>query len=106
MKKKRALPVEAKTLSRWQQDCVRLKLSLVTGVVLEGRLAGYDQYMLLLEDAETRAVYKHAVLCIEPEPARAESRTPRPGTVTVRTRRRRLSGASATQSVTAKLRLP
>jgi RNA chaperone Hfq len=89
MKKKRAVPVEAQTLSRWQQDSVRLKLSLVNGVVLEGRLAGHDQYMLLLEDAGTRAVYKHAVLRIEPKPAGAGSRPPSPGTVTVRTRRRR-----------------
>ena len=103
MKKNRAIPVEAQTLSRWQQDRARLKLSLVTGVVLEGRLTGYDQYMLLLEDAETRAVYKHAVLCIEPEPPHVGPRPPRPGNVIVRTRRRRLSGGSATPPGSHKL---
>jgi RNA chaperone Hfq len=99
MKPKRVVtPAEVQTLAKWQEESVQLKLSLINGVVLEGKLVGYDQYMLLLDGSETRAVYKHAVLRIEPEGAHARPQKTSPTTVEVRVRKRRLPGGPGAPS--------
>lgn len=92
MGEKRPIPAELQMLSRWQQDSVRLRVVLVTGVVLEGTLAGFDQYMLLLENSGMRAVYKHAIQSIDAGSGRAGLRPPTPGGVSVRVRKRRVAG--------------
>jgi len=92
MGEKRPTPAELQMLSRWQQDAARLRVVLVTGVVLEGTLAGFDQYMVLLENSGLRAVYKHAIQSIDAAPGRMGVRPPAPGPVSVRVRKRRLAG--------------
>lgn len=54
---------------------------LVNGVMLQGRVAGYDQFSLLLErEGQVQLVYKHAVSTLQPaQPLDLEPREPDAG---------------------------
>jgi host factor-I protein len=45
----------------------QMTLFLVNGVMLQGHVAGFDQFSLLLEkDGQTQLVYKHAISTLQP----------------------------------------
>jgi len=48
------------------QEQVPVSVSLVNGVELEGQIASFDQYSILLESPALHLVYKHAIIHLEP----------------------------------------
>ena len=48
------------------QEQVPVSVSLVNGVELEGQIASFDQYSILLEIPALHLVYKHAIFSIVP----------------------------------------
>jgi host factor-I protein len=49
------------------RDPERLTLFLVNGVMLQGRVAGFDQFSLMLErGGQIQLVYKHAISTLQP----------------------------------------
>src|SRR3954468_14275853 len=49
------------------RDPERMTLFLVNGVMLQGRVAGFDQFSLLLErGGQIQLVYKHAISTLQP----------------------------------------
>ena len=54
-------------LSRVSDAGVQVTMFLVNGVMLQGRIAAYDQFCMLLErDGAVQLAYKHAVSTIQP----------------------------------------
>jgi host factor-I protein len=54
-------------LSRVTEAEVQVTMFLVNGVMLQGRLAAYDLFCMLLErDGAVQLAYKHAVSTIQP----------------------------------------
>jgi host factor-I protein len=54
-------------LSRVRDAAVQVTMFLVNGVMLQGRIAAYDLFCMLLErDGYVQLVYKHAVSTIQP----------------------------------------
>ena len=54
-------------LSRVQQAEAQVTMFLVNGVMLQGRIAAYDLFCMLLErDGYVQLAYKHAVSTIQP----------------------------------------
>ena len=52
------------------RDSDRLTLYLVNGVMLQGRVAAFDQFSLLLErSCQVQLVYKHAISTLQPSHA-------------------------------------
>ena len=63
------------------RDSERMTLFLVNGVMLQGRVAGFDQFSLLLErGGQIQLVYKHALSTLQP--AHPLSLEPESGTAT------------------------
>ena len=61
----------------------RVAIFLVNGVKLEGEIKSYDRYVILMKNAVTDKVYKHAISTIMPAGARPTAaeyteRQPRP----------------------------
>ena len=55
-------------LSRVSEAAVQVTMFLVNGVSLQGRIASYDLFCMLLErDGQVQLAYKHAVSTIQPE---------------------------------------
>jgi host factor-I protein len=49
------------------RDVADMTLFLVNGVMLQGRLAGFDQFSILLErEGQVQLVYKHAISTLQP----------------------------------------
>ena len=49
------------------KDSAPMTLFLVNGVMLQGNVAGYDQFSVLLErDGQLQLVYKHAISTLQP----------------------------------------
>ena len=49
------------------RDAAPMTLFLVNGVMLQGQVAGFDQFCLLLErDEQLQLVYKHAISTLQP----------------------------------------
>jgi host factor-I protein len=49
------------------RDQERMTLFLVNGVMLQGHIAGFDQFALLLErGGQVQLVYKHAISTLQP----------------------------------------
>jgi len=48
------------------QEQVPVSMSLVNGIELEGQIASFDQYSILLEIPALHLVYKHAIFSIVP----------------------------------------
>jgi host factor-I protein len=54
-------------LSAAARDQERMTLFLVNGVMLQGHIAGFDQFALLLErGGQVQLVYKHAISTLQP----------------------------------------
>ena len=54
-------------LARVSEAHVQVTMFLVNGVMLQGRLAAYDLFCMLLErDGAVQLAYKHAVSTIQP----------------------------------------
>jgi host factor-I protein len=60
------------------RDQERMTLFLVNGVMLQGAVAGYDQFSLLLErGGQVQLVYKHAISTLQPaHPLKLEQEPP------------------------------
>lgn len=106
----RAPPAQHRFLTELANDRRTVAIFLVNGLKLEGRIASFDDYAILLEGEMSDHVYKHAISTIQPltlaaarsagavkksaprAPAEievaAKPRTPRQPTIVVRTKRR------------------
>jgi host factor-I protein len=49
-----------------RQEQVQVSVYLVNGIKLQGQIESYDQYVVLLKNAVTQMVYKHAISTIVP----------------------------------------
>ena len=105
----RAQPAQYRFLTELAQERRTVAVFLVNGLKLEGRIASFDDYAILLEGEKSDHVYKHAVSTIQPllgaagkvkgvaktpltraapQFAAAAERKPRQPTIVVRTKRR------------------
>ncbi len=53
-------------LTQMVQERRTVDVFLISGVKLEGEIVAFDEYVILLKDAITDMVYKHAVSTIQP----------------------------------------
>lgn len=53
-------------LNTLRQEQVQVSVYLVNGIKLQGYVDSYDQYVVLLKNAVTQMVYKHAISTIVP----------------------------------------
>jgi len=53
-------------LNTLRQEQVQVSVYLVNGIKLQGYIDSYDQYVVLLKNAITQMVYKHAISTIVP----------------------------------------
>lgn len=53
-------------LNALRQEQVQVSVYLVNGIKLQGHIESYDQYVVLLKNAVTQMVYKHAISTIVP----------------------------------------
>jgi host factor-I protein len=105
-----AAPAQVRFLTEMVRERRLVAIFLINGLKLEGRIASFDDYVLLLEGDMADHVYKHAISTIQPlagagaaveadaktgQPAviahfaaAAEERKPRQPTVVVRPKRR------------------
>ena len=49
-----------------RQEQVQVSIYLVNGIKLQGHIESFDQYVVLLKNAVTQMVYKHAISTIVP----------------------------------------
>jgi host factor-I protein len=49
-----------------RQEQVQVSVYLVNGIKLQGQIESFDQYVVLLKNAITQMVYKHAISTIVP----------------------------------------
>ena len=49
-----------------RQEQVQVSVYLVNGIKLQGHIESFDQYVVLLKNAVTHMVYKHAISTIVP----------------------------------------
>jgi host factor-I protein len=49
-----------------RQEQVQVSVYLVNGIKLQGHIESFDQYVVLLKNAVTQMVYKHAISTIVP----------------------------------------
>lgn len=62
----RGAPVQQAFLDELIRSRTRVSIFLVNGVKLEGEIRSYDRYVILMKNAVTDKVYKHAVSTIMP----------------------------------------
>jgi len=65
-KSARSAPVQQAFLDELIRSRTRVSIFLVNGVRLEGEIRSYDRYVILMKNAVTDKVYKHAVSTIMP----------------------------------------
>ncbi len=53
-------------MTHWVKEHTRVALFLVNGVRIEGEIAAFDDYVILVKGEMTDQVYKHAVSTIQP----------------------------------------
>jgi len=53
-------------LTALRQEQVQVSVYLVNGIKLQGYIDSYDQYVVLLKNAVTQMVYKHAISTVVP----------------------------------------
>lgn len=58
-------------LNSLRKDRVPVSIFLVNGIKLQGQIESFDQYVIMLKNATSQMVYKHAVSTVVP------SRNPR-----------------------------
>lgn len=71
----RAALVQQAFLDELIKTHTRVSIFLVNGVKLEGEIKSYDRYVILMKNAVTDKVYKHAVSTIMPMSARPTAET-------------------------------
>jgi len=49
-----------------RQEQVQVSVYLVNGIKLQGQIESFDQYVVLLKNAVTQMVYKHAISTVVP----------------------------------------
>ncbi|MBF0470457.1 MAG: RNA chaperone Hfq [Gammaproteobacteria bacterium] len=64
MKKGQAL--QEPYLNALRRERVPVSIYLVNGIKLQGQIASFDQFVILLKNAVSQMVYKHAVSTIVP----------------------------------------
>ena len=74
-------PLQDQFLSAAVREQQAITLFLVNGVMLQGQVAAFDQFCLLLErDGQLQLVYKHAISTLQPaEPLQLGDREPEAG---------------------------
>ncbi|MFN7085498.1 MAG: RNA chaperone Hfq [Burkholderiales bacterium] len=71
---------QTRFLTQMMEERKRVAIFLVSGVRLEGEIVAFDQFVILLKDATTDTVYKHAISTIQPvEGTRPAAGRPREG---------------------------
>jgi host factor-I protein len=53
-------------LNALRQEQVQVSVYLVNGIKLQGHIESFDQYVVLLKNAVTQMVYKHAISTVVP----------------------------------------
>jgi host factor-I protein len=53
-------------LSALRKEQVQVSVYLVNGIKLQGHIESFDQYVVLLKNAITQMVYKHAISTVVP----------------------------------------
>lgn len=53
-------------LNALRQEQVQVSVYLVNGIKLQGYIENFDQYVVLLRNAVTQMVYKHAISTVVP----------------------------------------
>lgn len=53
-------------LSALRQEQVQVSVYLVNGIKLQGQIENFDQYVVLLRNAVTQMIYKHAISTVVP----------------------------------------
>lgn len=64
-------------LTALRKERVPVSIYLVNGIKLQGHVESFDQYVVLLKNAVTQMVYKHAISTVVP--ARAVNLRPEQG---------------------------
>jgi host factor-I protein len=60
-----------------RQEQVQVSVYLVNGIKLQGHIESFDQYVVLLKNAVTQMVYKHAISTVVPaRPVTIQHRAP------------------------------
>ncbi len=53
-------------LNALRQEQVQVSIYLVNGIKLQGHIESFDQYVVLLRNAVTQMIYKHAISTVVP----------------------------------------
>jgi host factor-I protein len=53
-------------LNALRQEQVQVSIYLVNGIKLQGHIENFDQYVVLLRNAVTQMIYKHAISTVVP----------------------------------------
>lgn len=53
-------------LNALRQEQVQVSVYLVNGIKLQGHIDNFDQYVVLLRNAVTQMIYKHAISTVVP----------------------------------------
>jgi len=53
-------------LNSLRKDRVPVSIFLVNGIKLQGQIESFDQYVIMLKNATSQMVYKHAVSTVVP----------------------------------------
>lgn len=61
-----ALNLQDSFLNTLRKERVPVSVFLKTGIKLQGTITSFDQYIVMLKNVETQAVYKHAISTISP----------------------------------------
>ena len=62
----KGLQLQDPFLNALRQEAVQVSVYLVNGIKLQGQVESFDQYVVLLKNAVTQMVYKHAISTIVP----------------------------------------
>lgn len=62
----RPQPLQVPFLNALRREQVPVAVYLVNGAKLQGQVAAFDPYVVLLKNAVTQMVYKHAISAIVP----------------------------------------
>jgi len=54
-------------LNTLRKDYIQVSICLISGVRLTGRIESFDQFVVLLKNTISQAVFKHAISTIVPE---------------------------------------
>ena len=66
-------------LNALRKEQVPVSIYLVNGIKLQGQIESFDQYVILLKNAVTQMVYKHAISTVVPSRAVNIDTEPGPG---------------------------